>query len=529
MTGSLPVTTYNCTVEKLWRNLVMKIQVKEGRIARVKDEIIMVGIFEGKDAIKGAARAVETATAGMITEIIQRGDFKGELYKTFLIHKTQKIGVRRVLLVGLGKAKDCTIDKVRGAASYGARFIRDMGIKHFIVPGSFAQLSEISNTEVIKAVLEGISLGLYTFKEYKTKKDGSPDKVIDGFTILVESNKEYVAIKDATKASEILSRAVYLVRDLVSRPANSATPAFLARTAQTNAKKHRLECRVLGMEQIKKLGMGCFIGVAQGSREPAKFIIIEHKPRKTVRRDTIVLIGKAITFDSGGISLKPAQGMDRMKDDMSGGAAVIGIMQAVAELGIPLHVVGLVPATENLPDGAALKPGDIITSLSGKTVEIITTDAEGRLILADALTYASRYQPAAIIDLATLTGACVIALGNDVAGVMGTNDGLIEKIKQASAITGEKVWQLPLWDEYGELLKSDIADIKNAGGRDAGAITGGFFLKEFADKTPWVHMDIAGPVWTEKDKPYIPKGATGFGVRLIVNLLENWKKDKKGK
>jgi leucyl aminopeptidase len=190
-------------------------------------------------------------------------------------------------------------------------------------------------------------------------------------------------------------------------------------------------------------------------------------------------------------------------------------------------VVGLIPATENLPDGAALKPGDIITSLSGKTVEIITTDAEGRLILSDALTYASRYQPAAIIDLATLTGACVIALGNDVAGVMGTNDGLIEKIKHASATTGEKVWQLPLWDEYGELLKSDIADIKNAGGRDAGAITGGFFLKEFAGKAPWVHMDIAGPVWTEKDKPYIPKGATGFGVRLIVNLLENWKQDKR--
>ena len=507
----------------------MKIQVKEGRIARVKDEIIMVGIFEGNDGIKGAARAVDTATAGMIAEIIQRGDFKGDLNKTFLIHKTQRIWVRRVLLVGLGKEKDCTIDKVRGAASYGARFIREMGLKHFIVPGFFAPLSEIQNTEIIKAMVEGIFLGLYTFKEFKTKKNETLDKVIDGFTILAESKKEYAAFRDAAHAAEILTRAVYLVRDLVSRPANSATPAFLARTAQAVAKKHRLECRILGIEQIKKLGMGCFLGVAQGSREPAKFIIIEHKPRKTVRRDTIVLIGKAITFDSGGISLKPAQGMERMKDDMSGGAAVIGIMQAAAELGIPMHVVGLIPATENLPDGAALKPGDIITSLSGKTVEIITTDAEGRLILSDALTYASRYQPAAIIDLATLTGACVIALGNDVAGVMGTDDGLIEKIKQASATTGEKVWQLPLWDEYGELLKSDIADIKNAGGRDAGAITGGFFLKEFAGKAPWVHMDIAGPVWTEKDKPYIPKGATGFGVRLIVNLLENWKKDRKGK
>jgi len=502
----------------------MKIQVREGSIARVKDEIIMVGIFEGKDGITGAARAVDTATAGMITEIIQRGDFKGELYKTFLIHKTQKIGARRVLLVGLGKEKDCTIDKVRGAASYGARAVRDMGLKHFMAPGSFAQLSKIPNAEVIKAIVEGICLGLYAFKEFKTKKDGTQDKGIDRFTILAESKKECAAFRDAVHAAEILSRAVYLVRDLVSRPANSATPDFLARTAQIIAKKYRLGCRVLGTAQIKTLGMGCFLGVARGSREPAKFIILEHKPRKTVRRDTIVLIGKAITFDSGGISLKPAQGMERMKDDMSGGAAVLGILQAAAELGIPLHVVGLVPATENLPDGAALKPGDIITSMSGKTVEIITTDAEGRLILADALTYAGRYQPAAIIDLATLTGACVIALGNDVAGVLGTDEVLLEKIRQASAITGEKVWQLPLWDEYGELLKSDIADIKNAGGRDAGAITGGCFLKEFAGKTPWVHMDIAGPVWTEKDKPYVPKGATGFGVRLMVNVLENWGK-----
>jgi leucyl aminopeptidase len=202
-------------------------------------------------------------------------------------------------------------------------------------------------------------------------------------------------------------------------------------------------------------------------------------------------------------------------------------MQAVAELRVPLHVVGLVPATENLPDGAALKPGDIITSMAGKTVEILTTDAEGRLILADALTYASRYQPAAIIDLATLTGACVIALGNDVAGVMGSDEVLLGKIKQASAITGEKVWQLPLWEEYSELLKSDIADIKNAGGRDAGAITGGCFLKEFTGKTPWVHLDIAGPAWTEKDKPYIPKGATAFGVRLLVTVLESWGKTEK--
>jgi leucyl aminopeptidase len=275
--------------------------------------------------------------------------------------------------------------------------------------------------------------------------------------------------------------------------------------------------------------MGCFLGVAQGSREPAQFIVLEYVPAKAQHADTIVLVGKAITFDSGGISLKPARGMERMKDDMSGGAAVLGIMQAAAQLKIPQRVIGIVPATENLPDGAALKPGDVITSLSGKTVEIITTDAEGRLILADALAYAQRYKPHAIIDLATLTGACITALGNDVAGVMGTDEQLITKIQEAAAATSEKVWQLPLWDEYSELLKSDIADIKNAAGRDAGAITGGCFLKEFTGKTPWVHVDIAGPAWTDKDRPYLPKGATGFGVRLIINLLENWKKVKREK
>lgn len=502
----------------------MKIMVKEGKLAAVKDEIIMVGIFEGKDGIKEAARTLDSALEGMIAEIIQRGDFKGELYKTFLIYRTQKIASRCVLLIGLGKEKDCTLDKVRGVASSGARFIRDMGIKHFLVPGNFVQLSDISNSDTVKAIVEGVCLGLYSFKQFKTKNEERHGKEIKGVTILAEGRNEYTTFKKAVSSAEILSNAVKLTRDFVNQPSNKATPGYLARTAQTIAKKCRLQCRILNMVQIRKLGMRCFLGVAQGSREPAQFIILEHKPKKVLNAHPIVLIGKAITFDSGGISLKPPQSMERMKDDMAGGAAVIGIMQAAAQLQIPLHVVGLIPATENLPDGAALKPGDIITSMSGKTVEIITTDAEGRLILADALAYASRYQPEAIIDLATLTGACVIALGSEVAGLMGSDEALLEKLKQASKVTGEKVWQLPLWDEYAELLKSDSADIKNAGGRDAGAITGGIFLKEFAGKTPWAHLDIAGPVWTDKDKPYIPKGATGFGVRLIVNVLENWVK-----
>ena len=507
----------------------MKITVRPGGIAQTSSECIILGIYEGERSLEEPARAVDRASAGLLQEIMQSGDFKGERYRSFLLYKPREIAARRIMLVGLGKRKDCTLDKIRGAAAQGARAVRDLGLHELLMPATFARIPGVPQTGIIRALAEGVLLGLYAFDEFKTTHEGKKKNAIDAVTILVENAQELQEARDAVRKAEIIARAVQVVRDLVSRPANSATPAFMARTAKTIAKTSGLICTVLSPSQAKKLGMGCFLGVAQGSREPAQFIVLEYVPAKAHHADTIVLVGKAITFDSGGISLKPSRGMERMKDDMSGGAAVLGIMQAAAQLKIPLRVIGIVPATENLPDGAALKPGDVITSLSGKTVEIITTDAEGRLILADALAYAQRYKPHAIIDLATLTGACITALGNDVAGVMGTDEQLIIKIKEAAAATSEKVWQLPLWEEYSELLKSDIADIKNAAGRDAGAITGGCFLKEFTGKTPWVHLDIAGPAWTDKDRPYLPKGATGFGVRLIINLLENWKKSERGK
>jgi leucyl aminopeptidase len=276
------------------------------------------------------------------------------------------------------------------------------------------------------------------------------------------------------------------------------------------------------VEEMKKLGMGAILAVASGSREPPKFIILEYKPPST-RMDTVVIIGKAITFDSGGLSLKPSENMDKMKHDMGGGAAAIGIIQAVSQLKLPVHLIALIPATENLPSGSAYRPGDILNSLSGKTIEVISTDAEGRLILADALAYSQRFKPNVIIDLATLTGACIIALGENVTGMMGNDDELKARVMRAANRTGEKVWELPLWEEYEEQLKSEIADIKNVGGRPAGTITGGVFLKKFVGEYPWVHLDIAGPVWADKDKPYIPKGATGVGVRLVVQLLRDWK------
>jgi leucyl aminopeptidase len=271
---------------------------------------------------------------------------------------------------------------------------------------------------------------------------------------------------------------------------------------------------------MEKIGMGAILGVARGSLEPPRFIILEYGRARKGRRP-IVLVGKSITFDSGGISLKPSEKMEQMKDDMSGGAAVLGALRAIAQLKLPLHVVGLLPATENMPSGTAIKPGDILKSLSGKTIEVINTDAEGRLCLADALTYAARYKPEAIIDLATLTGACVVALGNYAIGVMSRSPELMERIKRAGERSGERVWELPLWEEYNEQIKSDIADLKNVGGRGAGSITAGLFLHKFVGDYPWVHLDIAGTAWIETDRPYCPKGATGVGVRLLVEYLSD--------
>ncbi len=499
----------------------MKIRTIQEKIGNVKDEIIIAGVFEETKVLSGAASTIDKLTRGMLKEVLDYGDFSGKLYKTLMLYVKKGLQTKRVLLVGLGKEQEFNLDKLRGAASSAACCIRDFGLKSFVVPFSFVQTENIISRDKAAAFVEGILLGLYKFDDFKSNQRGSRQNRINSATILVNSMDELKKTRIEAGRAGSVARAVCTARDLVSRPGNSATPSFLAETARSMAKASGLIFKVLDEKGIKKLGMGAFSGVAQGSNEPARFIVLEHKPaRKKV--PSVVLIGKAITFDSGGISLKPAGKMEEMKTDMAGGAAVLGTLQAVAELNLPVHVIGIVPATENLPSGRALKPGDIVKSMSGKTIEVISTDAEGRLILCDALTYAARYKPSAVIDLATLTGACIIALGNDVTAVMGNDEKLIGKIRKAADTTGERVWQLPLWQEYGELIKSDIADIKNAGGRPAGTITAGYFLKEFAGDIPWAHLDIAGTAWTDRNKPYVPKGASGVGVRLLVEMLEKW-------
>jgi len=328
-------------------------------------------------------------------------------------------------------------------------------------------------------------------------------------------------IERGVRAGESIAAAVKWVRDLVNQPANYATPAILADEALRMAQATGLSFQALGPAEMRQLGMGALLGVAQGSVQEPRLIILEHNP-SGAQTAPVVLVGKGITFDSGGISLKGREGMEWMKEDMAGAAAVMGTMQAVAALRIPQRVVGLMPATENLPSGNAYKPGDVLKAITGKTIEVISTDAEGRLILADALGYAQRYNPAAMIDLATLTGACVVALGNLAAGLFSNNDDLAGKIEAASQATHEKVWRMPLWKEYAEQIKSDVADMKNSGGRPAGSITAAMLLSKFVGDFAWAHLDIAGVSGTEKDSPYQPKGATGYGVRLLTQLLRDW-------
>jgi leucyl aminopeptidase len=352
-------------------------------------------------------------------------------------------------------------------------------------------------------------LGIYRFDRYKSEQR---EKRIDSITILARMTKR---LQSALSWAKTAASAVNFARDLVNTPSNDMTPSDLAKAARTLRQKN-LSITVLDRKDARKLGMGAYLSVARGSTAPPKFIVLRYQGAKGA---PLVLVGKSITFDSGGISLKPSLGMEKMKYDMAGGAAVLGVIKAVAEMKLPVHVIGLLPATENLPGSAASKPGDVVRSVGGKTIEVVNTDAEGRLVLADAIEYAKRFKPRAIIDIATLTGACSIALGNEAIAMMGNDRRLLNRMKRSSEHTDERVWEMPLFEEYHEYLKSDIADINNLGGKNGALVTSAYFLYVFAGSVPWVHLDIAGTGWIEKERPYLPKGASGAGVRLLMDFV----------
>lgn len=442
---------------------------------------------------------------GMISQVISSGEFEGNHNDVCLLHTAGKINPARVLLIGLGESKEATRDRLRQAGGKAASYLRGLKVQSAALSTRLISALGLSPLDF----MEGCLLADYDFSKYK--KERTYRTAANKFTVLTHDD-----LDRELKITETVASAVHFARDLVNTPSNEMTPSLLVRAARSLRK---VSVKVIDEKEARKLGMGAYLSVARGSDEPPKFIVIRYKTRNI---KPVVLIGKSITFDSGGISLKPSEGMEKMKYDMAGGAAVLGVMKAVSEGKVPAHIIGVLPAAENLPGGSASKPGDVVKTMSGKTVEIISTDAEGRLTIADSIEYAKRFGPSAIIDIATLTGACSIAFGNEAAAMMGNEEALMEKMKKASEETAENVWQMPLFDAYKDYIKSDVADLKNTSGRSGSLASSAYFLKEFAGDTPWVHLDIAGTAWTDKDRHYTPKGATGMGVRLLLSFLKNY-------
>ena len=457
----------------------------------------------------------DTALGGALGPLMSEGGFTGKLNRTLLVHTLGRTAPDRLLLVGLGRRKELTGDRMRQAAGTALTALRTAGMKSF---SSLLHQAGGGSDAWLRAEVEGLVLGGYSFNRYKTSGD-LPGPVED-VTLLCAAAATIPGAESAVREAGVLCEAVILARELVDQPCNIATPDYVAEKAEEAAAKYGFDCRVMERDEMERNGMEALLAVAKGSCQLPSFIILEYHGAGEKKRPT-VLVGKGVTFDSGGISLKPREGMEKMKNDMAGGAAVLGTVTAAARLGLPVNLVGLIPCAENLPGGRAYKPGDMVRSMAGKTIEIVNTDAEGRLVLCDALHYAQRYRPAALIDLATLTGACVVALGNFASGVMGNDPRLVKALRQAGEASGERLWELPLWEEYGELMASDVADMKNAGGAHAGAISAGWFLRQFAGKAKWAHLDIAGTAWEEKARPYRPKGGTGVGVRLLIEYLRN--------
>jgi leucyl aminopeptidase len=508
----------------------MRVKVKRGRIGQIKDQAIILSHFEDQKKLNGSVKAIDDRFSGMISQLLKNKDFVGRLNQTAIIYPQGKLPTPRIILLGLGKREEfdlpgqagISLDKLRQAFGTACRRAKELRIKSLSAMMVPKDLKGIDIDKVSQAMVEGILLSNYQMDQYKTIKE---EQSLESFTIIEENAERIEAIEKGAKVGEISAWATNFARDLANHPSNILTPTRLSLEAEKLARENNLRCKILSLPEIKRLKLNLFLAVASGSTQPPKLIILEYRPNKGLakeKHDTLVLVGKGITFDSGGLSLKTSELMLEMKGDMTGGAVVMSTIAASGKLKLPLNLIGIIPAAENLPSGSALKIGDIVTSHSGKTIEILNTDAEGRLILADALSYAKVFKPDAILDIATLTSAIKIALGTICAGVFGNHEKLKSKMIQSGQKTGERVWELPLWDDYQELIKSDLADIKNTGGKFGAAIIASRFLQNFVEDYPWVHVDIAGVDFLEKERPYSPKGATGFGARLLLQFLRDW-------
>lgn len=493
----------------------MLISVEAGDITKSDAPCIVVNLFEGVTVPGGGTGAVDRALGGMIGELIASGDIRGKWGEMTLLHTFGKLPAPRVLVAGLGKSDEFTIDRVREVSAAVARHLRGKRVPRFATIAHGAGIAGLDPLACAQAIAEGATLGLYRFDRHKRADDDAAQ--VEAIAIVEHDRARAEPMSAAAARGQIVAEAANFARDLQNEPANLLTPADLAARAQAMAEANGLGVHIYDRDWAEAQGMGSFLGVAKGSAQPPKFIVLTYAGGGDAT--PIGFIGKGITFDTGGISIKPAAGMEEMKADMSGGAAVIASMMALARLKAPVNVTALIPATENMPGGNATKPGDLLRAMNGKTIEVVNTDAEGRLILADALCYAAKLGLSPLIDVATLTGAMSIALGDVAYGVFTNSDALADRIRAAAAATGEKCWQMPMFAEYKELNKSNVADVKNSGGRGAGSIAAAFFLREFVeDARPWAHLDIAGVDMFDKERGVIAKGGSGIPVRTLVQL-----------
>ena len=483
----------------------MQIKIELVPLDHLEADALIVPVFEGKKE--------ERFGAG---DLFDAGEVSGKSLELTLLHHPPGVAAKRVLLVGAGKSEKFQPAELRKVVGAAVRLLKSKSVKRI----AFGIDPDYATADYVSAAVEGALLGDYETDRYKT---GNDKKSIDEFLVGAWGGAGADEGTAGVSRGRILGEAQNFTRSLVNEPGNLLTPAKMAEAARQMASAFQLECQVLDRAQMEELGMRALLGVAQGSAEPPAFIVIRYKPEKAESAAHLGLVGKGVTFDTGGISIKPADSMEKMKYDMAGGAAMLGAMQAIAQLKPAMAVSAFIPCVENMPGSRAQRPGDIVAAMSGKTIEVINTDAEGRLILADALTYARRQGCTHLVDAATLTGAVSVALGHLNVGLFANDEGMRDRVLRAAKAEGERMWTLPLEDDYKDYLKSAFADLANVGGRYGGAVTAAVFLKEFAEDTPWVHLDIAGTAWLDENKPFLAKGPTGVAVRTLVRLATDWK------
>lgn len=504
---------------------MLKVKAAKGDLTTWKGDAIIVNLFKGVTRPGGATGAVDQALGGAITKLIAAGDLTGKLGETVLLYGSGELAAARVVVVGLGKQDEFDLDRVRRATGKAVKALKGTPVKRAATVVHGAGVGGLDARAAARAVTEAACSVTYSFHRRSKPKRGDDEEdrpKLEELVVLEADGTKVAAAKKGVQEGVIVGKAQTLARDVASISGGEATPVAIAKLVRATFKDTGVKVKVLTLAQIKKERMGGLLAVSQGSEQEPRFLVLEHKPAKANKR--VCVVGKGVTFDTGGISLKPSGDMEKMRYDKAGAAATFGVVLAAAELGLPVHVIGLTPLAENMPSGKAVKPGDVVTMRSGLTVDIINTDAEGRLILADALDYAKGYDPHFTVDLATLTGAATVALGSQAIALMSEDDGLAEALLLAGERSHERVWRLPFWKEYETQIKGNVGDIKNSGGRPAGTITAGKFLARFAPEKGWAHLDIASVGWNS-DKPYFngdytPEGATGAGVRLLVEWLE---------